>query len=155
MPDRFLCILAFSTLLITTYPVMSQESCDTPLGRIARKEADKAIERYKNEACAGLKWGGIGIDKTKKLELIEFRLCETGFLVNTSLKVRVQCASGGDIPASIEDDLTATAKADLNACQADADIQGGKNIVKAGLALAGARDKLRAEAQKQIAPYCK
>ncbi len=77
------------------------------------------------------------------------------FLVNASLKVRVQCASGGDIPASIEDDLTATAKADLNACQADAEIQGGKNIVKAGLALAGARDKIRAEAQKQIAPYCK
>ena len=155
MSARLACIAMLSTLFAATCPVMSQENCDTPLGRIARKEVDKAIEQYKSEACAGLKWGGIGIDKTKKLELIEFRLCETGFLVNASLKVRVQCGSGGAIPASIEDDLTATAKADLNACQADADIQGGRDIVKAGLALTGARDKLRAEAKKQIVPYCK
>lgn len=155
MRDRLACIVMLPALFITTDPVMSQENCDTPLGRIARKEADKAIERYKSEACAGLKWGGIGIDKTKKLELIEFRLCENGFEVNTSLKVRVECASGGAIPASIEDDLTAAAKADLNTCQVNADIQGGKNVVKAGLALAGARDKLRSEAHKQIVPYCK
>jgi hypothetical protein len=143
------------TLFATAYPAMSQQNCDTPLGRIARREVDKAIERYKSEACAGLKWGGMGIDKTKKFELIEFRLCESGFLVNASLKVRLQCASGGVIPASIEDVLTATAKADLNACHVDADIEGGRNIVKAGLALSGARDKLRVDSQKQIVPYCR
>lgn len=143
------------SMIFYSLPAMSQENCDTPLGRIAKVELDKAVAQHQGDACAGLKWGGVGIDKTKKLALLGFSLCESGLTVKTIIKIRAQCASGGTIPLSIEDDLTATVSANLETCSVDADIQGGSKVVQAGLKLGDVNSKLREEARKLIAPYCK
>lgn len=121
--------------MIASLPAAAQENCNTPLGRIAKVELDKAVAQHQGDACAGLKRGDIGIDKTKKLELLGFSLCETGLTVTTSIKIRAQCASGGFVPLTIEDDLTTVMSADLATCSVDADIQGGNRIVQLGLAL--------------------
>lgn len=147
--------LIIASIVIVSFPVVAQENCDTPLARIAKVELDKAVAQHQGDACAGLRWGNVGIDKTKKLELLGFSLCESGLTVKTSIKIRARCASGGFIHVSIEDDLTAVMSADLATCSVDADIQGGKKIVQAGLALGNVRSKLQEEARKLVAPYCK
>jgi hypothetical protein len=136
----------------------SQENCNTALTRIANRAVEKAIADHRNNACAGLKSGPIGIDKTEALELRNFRLCETGSIVAASITVRVRCATSDQavIRASVEDDLTATASANLDTCQVlNAKLSAAVFIAKTGLQVADLDKKLGEAAQKEIAPYCK
>jgi hypothetical protein len=89
----------------------TQENCNTALTRIARKAAEKAVADHRDDACAGLKKGPFGIDKTKALELRAFSLCETGPIVAATITVHVRCATSDQalISADLEDDVTASA----------------------------------------------
>jgi hypothetical protein len=147
--------LAFGCLPASAQP---QENCNTALTRIARRAADKAVVDHHEDACAGLKKGPFGIDKTKALELREFSLCETGPVVAASITVHLKCATSDQamIHADLEDDLTATASANLDTCQVlDADVTAGKFASQAGIAIADLKEKLRQAAEKQIKDYCK
>jgi hypothetical protein len=136
----------------------TQEKCNTALAWIARKAAEKAVADHRDDACAGLKKGPFGIDKTKTLELRAFSLCETGPIVAATITVHVRCATSDDalISADLEDDVTASASANLDTCQMiDADVSAGKFANQTGIQIANLKDKLRDAAAKQIKDYCK
>jgi hypothetical protein len=155
---NLLFMLAIWALVAMPCIAVSQENCNTALSRIARREADKAIATHLGDACSGLKSGSIAVDKTKLLELRSFRLCENGPLVTASVTVRVKCGTSDQalIRLEIEDDLTATASANLDTCQVlDARISAGGSVAEAGLRAAGLSKKLHDAAQNEIKPYCK
>jgi hypothetical protein len=120
-------MLSLVALALLCEPAIAQaeENCNTALARIAKKAAEKAIADHRDNACAGLKKGPFGIDKTKALELRKFSLCETGPVVAASITVHVWCATSDKavFPADLADDVTATASANLDTCRVlDVDI---------------------------------
>jgi hypothetical protein len=136
----------------------TQENCNTALTRIAKKAAEKAVADHRDDACAGLKKGPFCIDKTKALELRSFSLCETGPVVAATITVHVRCATSDQalISADLEDDVTASASANLDTCKMlDADVSAGKFANQTGIQIANLKDKLRDAAAKQIRDYCK
>jgi hypothetical protein len=136
----------------------AQENCNTALTRIAKKAAENAIADHRDNACAGLKKGPFGIDKTKTLELRKFSLCETGPIVAASITVHVWCATSDKavLPADLADDITATASANLDTCQVlDADVSSKTFIVETGMQVVDLKKKLREAAEKEIKDYCK
>lgn len=136
----------------------AQENCNTALTRIAKRAADKAIADHHDDACAGLKKGPFGIDKTKALDLLKFSLCENGPVVAASITVHMKCATSDQalFKTDIEDDVTATASANLDTCQIlDTDVSSGKFIVETGLQVADLKKKLSDAAEKEIKAYCK
>jgi hypothetical protein len=77
--------------------------------------------------------------------------------VTASITVHVKCATSDQafIRASVEDDLSATASANLETCQVqDAKVSAAGSIANTGLQVADLDKKLREAAQKEIAPYC-
>ncbi|MDA9406504.1 hypothetical protein XH98_34165 [Bradyrhizobium sp. CCBAU 51745] len=135
----------------------TEENCNTALTRIAKKAAEKAVADHRDDACAGLKKGPFGIDKTKALELRSFSLCETGPVVAATITVHVRCATSDQalISADLEDDLTASVSANRDTCEAlDADVSAGKFENQTGIQIANLKDKLRDAAAKQIKVYC-
>ena len=134
-----------------------QENCNTALTRIAKKAAAKAIADHHDDACAGLKKGPFGIDKTETLELLRFSLCETGPVVAASITVHIKCATSDQavLKTGLEDDVTATASANLDTCQVlDTDVSSKKFIVETGIEIAGLQMKLREAAESEIKAYC-
>jgi hypothetical protein len=137
--------------------VEGEENCNTALSRLAKKAAEKAVADHSDNACAGLKKGPLGIDKTKALELRNFSLCETGPVVAASITVHVKCATSDQavFKAEVEDDATATVSANLDTCQVlDADVSSNKFVVETGIQLADLQTKLREAAEKEIKAYC-
>jgi hypothetical protein len=138
--------------------VEGQENCNTALTRIAKKAAEKAIADHLDNACAGLKKGPFGVDKTKALELLKFSLCETGPVVAASITVHVKCATSDQavFKTDLEDDVMATVSANLDTCQVlDADVSSKKFIVETGIKVADLKTKLREAAEKEMKAYCK
>jgi hypothetical protein len=153
-------LLIFTVLAALDRPVhaQTQENCNTALTKIAKKAAQKAIADHRDDACAGLKKGPLGIDKTKALELREFSLCETGPVVRASVSVHIWCATSDKafISADLSGDVAATASANLDTCQVlDADVSSTASIVEAGIQLADLKKKMREGLEKQIKDYCK
>lgn len=162
MDKRIMLTIGVLIQSAASYDVIAQENCNTALTRIGRKAAEKAIIDHQHDACSGLKFKvlgtTIGIDKTKKLQLVNYKLCENRPIVNGTITVRVQCATSDDAlrPTSKEDDLTAVASANLDTCQIlQANITGGSNITQFGLDLGNVDKKFREEAQKKIAQFCR
>jgi hypothetical protein len=152
-----LCLFVLAFGFIPSF-AQSQENCNTALTRIAKRAAEKAIEDYRSKASAGLKSGPIGIDKTEILAVRNFRLCETGPIVAASITVHVRCATSDRafIKVSVEDDLAATASANLDTCQVlNAKVSAAGFVAKTGIQVADLDTKLREAAQKEIEPYCK
>jgi hypothetical protein len=165
--------MAIADSLKTQYPLVSlvalallgnsgnaegQENCNTALTRIAKKAAEKAIADHLDDACAGLKKGPFAIDKTEALELLKFSLCETGPVVAASITVHIKCATSDQavLRTDLEDDVTATASANLDTCQVlDADVSSDKFIVETGIEVADLKAKLRKGAEREIDAYCK
>jgi len=152
-------LFIFAVLAVIDPPAhaQTQENCNTALTRIAKKAAEKAISDHRNDACAGLKKGPLGIDKTKGLELREFSLCETGPVVKASASVYIWCATSDQafISADLSGDVAATASANLDTCQVlDADVSSTASIVDAGIQLADLKKKMREGLEKQIKDYC-
>src|SRR5262249_14133414 len=101
-----------------------------------RKRPRRPLRTIAAYACAGLKKGPFGIDKTKALELRKLSLCETGPVVVASITVHVWCATSDKavIPADLADDITATVSANLDTCQVlDADVSPTTFIVETGI----------------------
>lgn len=135
-----------------------QENCNTALTRIAKKAAEKAITDHHDDACAGLKKGPFGVDKTKALELLRFSLCETGPVVTGSITVHIKCTTSDQavLSTDLEDDITAAASANLDTCQVlDADVSSNKFFVETGIEVADLQTKLREAAKSEIEAYCK
>lgn len=152
-------LLVLVVLVMSDRPVhaQTQENCSTALTKIAKKAAEKAIADHRDDACAGLKKGPIGIDKTKALELREFSLCEIGPVVKASASVHVWCATSDQafISADLSGDVSASASANLDTCRVlDADLSSTTSIVEAGIQLADLKKKMREGLEKQIKDYC-
>lgn len=150
--------IAALTLSGSSASAQTQENCNTALTRIARRAAEKAVTDHREDACAGLKKGPLSIDKTKALELRAFSLCETGAVIAATIALHVWCATSDKalISADLEDDVTASASANLDTCQIlDADVSAGKFASQTGIQIANLKDKLREAAGKQIKDYCK
>ena len=153
-----LVVLMTLVLLAGAASAQEEKNCNTGLTRIGKRAAEKAISDHRGDACAGLKKGSIGIDKTKALDLKEFSLCETGPVVSASMTVHVWCATSDKafLPADISGDVTATASANLDTCEVlDADISSSAFVVDTGLRVADLKKKLREAAEKEIKSYCK
>jgi hypothetical protein len=153
-------LLSLVSLALLDQPaiVQAQENCNTALTRIAKKAAEKAIADHRDNACAGLKKGPFGIDKTRALELRKFSLCETGPVVVASITVHVWYATSDRavLKADLEDDITATASANLDTCQVlNTDVSSKTFIVETGIRVAELEKKLRDAAEKEIKDYCK
>jgi hypothetical protein len=153
-------LLGLIALILTgrTGIAVGQDNCNTALTRIARKVAERAVIDHHDNACAGLKKGPFGIDKTKVLELEKFSLCETGPIVAASITVHVKCATSDQavFKDDVEDDLTATASANLDTCQVlDADVTSEKFLVETGIKVADLKRQLREAAEREIKDYCK
>ena len=141
-------MLSVAVFALSAQPsvAQTQENCNTALTRIAKREAEKAVADHRDDACAGLKNGPFGIDKTKALELRKFSLCENGPIVSAAITAHVWCATSDKalIAADLEDDVTATASANLDTCQVlDADVSAGKFASQAGIQIADLKTKLR------------
>lgn len=152
-------LLIFTVLAVLDQPIRAetQQNCNTALTKIAKKAAEKAIADHRDNACAGLKKGPIGIDKTKALELREFSLCETGPVVRASVSVHIWCATSDKafISAELSGEVAATASANLDTCQVlDADVSSTASIVEAGIQLSDLKKKMREGIEKQIKDYC-
>jgi hypothetical protein len=135
-----------------------QENCNNALTRIAKKAVESAIADHRDDACAGLKKGPFGIDKTKALEMLKFSLCENGPVVAASITVHVKCAASDQavVKSDLEDDVMATLSANLDTCQIlDADVSSQKFIVETGIKVADLKTKLRDAAEKEIKTYCR
>jgi hypothetical protein len=136
-----------------------EPSCNTALGHVAKAFAEKAVSDNKDKACSGLKKGPIGIDKTTKLELTKFKLCEDGPVVSAEIAVDIRCStsSAATFPTSLpEETITATASADLDSCRIlEADVSAPGALVEAGIEIADLKTKLKEAAEKEIKRYCK
>ena len=105
-----------------------QPNCNTALSRLAKAAAQKAITAHENTACSGLKNGAVRIDKTKRLEMLDVRVCEDGSVVSANISVRVRCATSDAafVKVEIEEIASALASADRNLCSAERQcIRGG------------------------------
>lgn len=145
-------------LFVGVGPAVGQENCNTALTRLARGAAEKAIRENGNDACSGLKHGPLAIDKTKALELREFRLCEEGPIVRASVAVYIKCATSDAafVRTSLDETMSAIATANLDTCKVtDARVSAAGDLARAGLIGAGAANKMRDEIEKAIKPYCK
>jgi hypothetical protein len=136
----------------------AQQNCNTALTRIAKRAAEKAVADHRDDACAGLKKGPIGVDKTRALELRQFSLCETGPVVAASMTVYAKCATSDRavFQTEFEVEVSATASANLDTCQVlNADVSSPDSLVDAGIKVADLKTKLREAAEKEIKAYCK
>ena len=90
--------------------------------------------------------------------MLKFSLCEAGPVVTASITVHVKCATSDQavLKTEVEDDLTATASANLDTRQVlDADVTSKTFIVETGIQVADLKKQLREGAQKEIKDYCK
>jgi hypothetical protein len=70
----------------------------------------------------------------------------------------VKCATSDKavLKTELEDDLTATASANLDTCQVlDADVASKTFIVETGIQVADLKKQLREAAEREIKDYCK
>jgi hypothetical protein len=133
-------------------------NCDTALSRIAKANAVKAIDQYRDTACSGLKQGLIVIDKTRELKLTSFELCEIGSVVEAAISIQVRCATSDAalIKVEVGDTASAKAAADLDTCKVLSASASAQNLVsQTGLSLAGVDEKLKDAIAKIIQPYCR
>jgi hypothetical protein len=152
-------VILFSLAIGGTITVVHAEpNCDTALGRAAKARVSKAISDNKDQACNGLKKGPIGIDKTKKLELNSFKLCEDGSVVSAEITIDVSCGISRPalLSVSVDESLTATASADLDSCRViDADVSAAGRLGAMGIKWADLAKKFREAAEREIQAYCK
>jgi hypothetical protein len=116
--SAFQAVLSCSIIMGTVMVARGQPNCNTALGHIANVIAKKPISDNKDKACSGLKKGLIGIDRTEKLVLSKFKLCEDGPVVSAEITLKIKCStsSAAFISASVEESINATASANLDSC---------------------------------------
>lgn len=135
----------------------AESSCETNLGRIARKAVQKAISDHQDDACAPLKKGPLGIDKTKRLTLKSFELCENGPVVSASMSVDIECATSDRamLRMSIAETVTASATANLENCAvSQAHIAVPQKYLQQGIDALDLDRKLLEAAQRETRPFC-
>jgi hypothetical protein len=133
-------------------------NCDTALSRISKVAAQTAIKDHQDNACDGLKQGGIGVDKTKKLELRRLEVCEDGPVVSARVTVDVKCGTSDAaiVKINIEETVTASVSANLDTCMvANANVEAKGFVAQLGISVADLNSKLKAATEKEIKPYCK
>lgn len=149
-------VLIFAMSVSADIAAHGQPNCST-LSRVAKTVIVKAVSDNRDKACAGLKKGPIGIDKTKKLELSNFKLCEDGPIVSAEISADIECGTSDAafIYISVADTLTATASADLDSCRVlDTNVWAKGDLTNAGIKIADLNAKLKEAAEKEIKPYC-
>lgn len=151
-------ILGVAAILSFTAAAEAERNCDTALSRISKVAAQKAITDHQGDACDGLKQGAIGVDKTKKLELREFEVCEDGPVVTAQVTVDIKCGTSDAavLPINVEDSVTASVSANLDTCVVEnANVEAKGAIAQLGISLADLNSKLKEATEKEIKPYCK
>ncbi|MFA5947903.1 MAG: hypothetical protein WC806_02945 [Candidatus Gracilibacteria bacterium] len=150
--------LILGTIVSANVDAYGEPNCNTALGRVAKTLVTRAVSDNKDRACAGLKKGPIGIDRTKKLGLSDFKLCEDGPIVSAEVSADIECGTSDAafIRVSVEDTLTATASADLDSCRVlDTKVSAKGELANVGIKIADLSAKLKEAAEKEIKPYCK
>jgi len=149
--------LACLLMAITVFPAAAQSNCRTALGRIAKTEALRAIERNRETACSGFRLGPAAIDKTRALELTDFEFCESGPVVTARLSVRVECATSDRavFRQRVSDTLSAQASANLDSCTvSEARVWASGFLTQVALDWANANQRLADAVARAIRPYC-
>ena len=154
------CRSALSVLLLFNHlaPAAAAELCDTALSRIGRRALDDAIAKHRDNACAGLKLGPAGLDKTKALSVTSCQLCEHGPAIRGAVTVHIECTTSDQalVKLSVRDDLKAVASANLDTCEiGDVSVAAGTEAGRALLALLDVKKALRQGAKKEIKAFCK
>jgi len=153
--------VVFSVAISWIPSAQAEENCNTALSRLAKTAAESAVKENKETACSGFKLKDspipIAIDKTKVLELVDFKLCEDGAVVKAHIKVNIECATSDNamIKASQSDTLSAQASANLDSCTvSDSQIQASSDLTKVGLNLLDANQKFKEAAEREIRKFC-
>lgn len=151
--------LTTAAVVAAIYPTTASGDtrCDTAFSRIAAGLARKALDDHRESICSGLKSGAFAIDKTKRLELIEAKVCENGLVVSAEFAVAIKCGTSDSAAFKVnkEDLIHATASVDFQHCTVlQASIAADSFLGSIGIASADVNNKLRAAIEDQVRAIC-
>lgn len=155
---QYLSVLGYLFSAIFAPMTQAEQYCNTVFSGLVKTAAEEYIKNNKDTACAGLKQGPIGIDKTKKLELGDFRLCENGHIITAAIDVAIECTTSDKalFPLEVADKLHAEVTADLDHCVVSSTkVSGDTEPVKALIALTNTNQKFKEASEIEIQKYCK